>query len=177
MKINLINALEKYQAWDKNEEAMVQDTINYLNGTDDYLGKINPQGHITGSAWIVNPKRNKVLLTHHLKLNIWVQLGGHTELDESVLESAYREGLEESGLTTLKVVSEDIYDVDVHLIPARKQEQAHYHYDIRYIFEADDQVDFVVSDESHDLKWVEIDKISHYSTDRSILRMVEKMEA
>lgn len=177
MKINLINALEKYQAWDKNEEAMVQDTISYLNGTDDYLGKINPEGHITGSAWIVNPKRNKVLLTHHLKLNIWVQLGGHTELDESVLESAYREGLEESGLTTLKVVSEDIYDVDVHLIPARKQEQAHYHYDIRYIFEADDQMDFVVSDESHDLKWVEIDKISHYSTDRSILRMVEKMEA
>ena len=116
-------------------------------------------------------------MTHHLKLNIWIQLGGHTERDESVITSAYREGIEESGLDQLDLITEAIFDVDVHLIPARKKEKAHYHYDIRYIFEADDTMDFIVSDESHDLKWVSINEIDNYSKERSILRMVEKMEA
>jgi 8-oxo-dGTP pyrophosphatase MutT (NUDIX family) len=105
-----------------------------------------------------------------------VQLGGHTELDETVVQSAYREGIEESGLEKLTLLQDSIYDIDVHLIPERKGLKAHYHYDIRYLFEADDQVDFIVSDESHDLKWVALNDIEQYSTDRSILRMVKKME-
>ena len=37
------------------------------------------KGHITGSAWIVNHDNSKVLLTHHRKLNLWLQLGGHAD--------------------------------------------------------------------------------------------------
>jgi len=176
MKRALIDSILDYKAFDNEEEKMKQMVLDYLEGTDDYLGKVNPEGHITGSCWIVNSTKDKVLLTHHLKLNIWVQLGGHTELDETVLESAYREGIEESGFENLKTISNDIYDIDVHLIPERKGTKAHYHYDIRYVFEADDSIPFVVSDESHDLKWVAIKDIEMYSNERSILRMVEKME-
>ncbi|MCH4888041.1 NUDIX domain-containing protein [Acidaminobacter sp. JC074] len=175
MKTELIAALKRYRAFDLQERDMVTKTIEYLKSTDDYLGKVNPKGHITGSAWIVNKTRDKVLLTHHLKLNIWVQLGGHTELDESVESSAYREGIEESGLEYLTLVEEGIYDVDVHLIPKRKSEQAHYHYDIRFIYEADDRGPLKVSDESHDLKWVPVNKIEEYTKERSVIRMIEKM--
>lgn len=176
MKENLLKSIEAYKPIDQDEATMKAMVLKYLASTDDYLGKINPEGHITGSCWIVNPSRDKVLLTHHLKLNIWVQLGGHTELDESVLESAYREGIEESGLASLKILSQDIYDIDVHMIPERKGTKAHYHYDVRYLFEADEKIPFVVSHESHDLKWVDINDIESYSKERSILRMVEKME-
>jgi len=175
LKTELIAALRKYRAFDIEERDMVTRTLDYLKGTEDYLGKVNPKGHITGSAWIVNKTRDKVLLTHHLKLNIWVQLGGHTELDESVESSAYREGIEESGLDFLTLVGEGIYDVDVHLIPERKSQQAHYHYDIRFMYEADDALPLKVSDESHDLKWVAIDDIEKYTKSRSVIRMVEKM--
>ncbi|MBI9012480.1 MAG: NUDIX hydrolase [Clostridiales bacterium] len=177
MKKQLINALKTYQAYDKEEKNMVEKTIEYLEGTDVYLGKINPDGHITGSAWIVNKNKNKALLTHHLKLNIWVQLGGHTELDESVFDSAYREGIEESGLEVLNKINDSIFDVDVHKIPERKGVKAHYHYDVRYIFEADDMIPLIVSDESHDLSWVAFNEIEKYTTERSVIRMVEKMEA
>lgn len=177
MKEALIEALEMYKPIDHQEQMMVRKTIEYLKGTDHYLGKINPKGHITGSAWIVNLNRDKVLLTHHYKLDMWIQLGGHTELNETVCESAYREGLEESGLSSLKLLDKDIFDVDVHLIPARKNEEAHYHYDIRYLFEADDSVELTVSDESHDLSWIPLKQMTNYTKERSVLRMVEKMEA
>jgi len=175
MKLELIAELKRYQAFDLNEREMVTKTINYLEATEDYLGKINSEGHITGSAWIVNQTRDKVLLTHHLKLNLWLQLGGHTELDESVESSAYREGIEESGLEYLTLVKDGIYDVDVHYIPERKKEAAHYHYDIRFLYEADDKIPLKISNESHDLKWVSVDKIDKYTGERSVLRMIEKM--
>jgi len=174
MKEKLIDDLRNYKAIDQDENEMVLRTIDYLENTDDYLGKINPEGHITGSAWIINPDKTKTLLTHHLKLNIWVQLGGHTELDETVLESAYREGIEESGLEELTLLNKEIFDVDVHYIPKRKGIEAHYHYDIRYLFEGNDEVPFVVSDESHDLKWIELKGIDRYTSERSVIRMVEK---
>lgn len=173
-KAALIEALEGYNGIDQNESEMVERTCTFLKEFDVYQGKSNLKGHITGSSWIVNKDRSKVLLTHHYKLNIWVQLGGHSDEGETIFESAFREGVEESGLT-LTPIHHDIYDVDVHLIPERKGIPAHYHHDIRYLFEADENENIDVSNESHDVKWVAIKDIENYSKDRSILRMVEKM--
>lgn len=39
----------------------------------------------------------KILLIHHRKLNKWLPLGGHIELDEDPEQAALREGREESG--------------------------------------------------------------------------------
>jgi 8-oxo-dGTP pyrophosphatase MutT (NUDIX family) len=41
---------------------------------------------------------DKVLLIHHRKLNKWLPLGGHIELDEDPEQAALRETKEESGL-------------------------------------------------------------------------------
>jgi len=40
----------------------------------------------------------KVLLVHHRKLNKWLPIGGHIELDENPEQAALREAFEESGL-------------------------------------------------------------------------------
>lgn len=176
MKKKLIEDLKKYQTSYEDERRMVEQTIMYLEENEVFLGKSNTVGHITGSAWILNSKRNKALLTHHFKLDMWVQLGGHTEEEETVYESACREGIEESGLRALSPVHTEIFDVDVHLIPERKSQPAHYHYDIRYVFEADDQEKIAVSNESHDVCWVSLEQINDYTNARSVLRMVEKTE-
>jgi 8-oxo-dGTP pyrophosphatase MutT (NUDIX family) len=42
--------------------------------------------------------RGKVLLVHHRKLNKWLPIGGHIELDEDPEQAAIREAKEESGL-------------------------------------------------------------------------------
>ena len=42
-------------------------------------------GHITGSAWVVDPAGSRVLLTHHRKLGKWLQLGGHSDGEPDTL--------------------------------------------------------------------------------------------
>jgi 8-oxo-dGTP pyrophosphatase MutT (NUDIX family) len=173
-KQELIKLLVNYNTSYKEEEEYKKQMLEYLHSNEVFLGKGNKQGHITGSSWIVSTDRKKVLLTYHRKLNKWLQLGGHTEEGEDILEAALREAKEESGLLNIRAVSKEIFDLDVHMIPARKDEKEHFHYDIRFIFEADDEDSLQISSESKDLKWVPLEQVINYSATRSILRMVEK---
>lgn len=134
-------------------------------------------GHVTGSAWVVDPHRTCVLLTHHAKLNKWLQPGGHADGDPDILRVALREAREETGLRSLRAVSETIFDVDVHEIPARGPESAHVHYDIRFLLEADRAEPLTISTESHELAWVTLHEVDKLNTDRSVLRMVARIGA
>ena len=131
-------------------------------------------GHITGSAWILNAAGTHTLLTHHRKLDRWLQLGGHVDGDPDVLAGAEREAHEESGIDSLEAVSPEIFDLDIHPIPARGDEPEHLHYDARFLFRSTHNEDYVLSDESHELAWVPLEKIEDYSHEESISRMVRK---
>lgn len=131
-------------------------------------------GHITGSAWIVNPNRDRFLLTFHSKLNLWLQLGGHADGNPDILAVAGREAQEESGLSNIRCLSPEIFDLDIHRIPEHKGVAEHYHYDVRFLFEADDAQELVISDESHDLRWMRGDEIRQLTQEESILRMLRK---
>ena len=129
-------------------------------------------GHVTGSAWVVSPDRQEVLLTHHKKLNIWVQLGGHSDGNPDPMAVATTEAVEESGLE-VRILSSRAFDLDIHLIPARKNDPQHYHYDVRFAFQAASRA-FHVSNESHALAWVPITELATYTTEASMLRMQRK---
>ena len=80
----------------RNDEH-AQKTLVFLDQNDNFWQKDNTAGHITASAWIVNVARNKTLLTHHLKLDKWFQLGGHIESDDTdIFAACLREAKEES---------------------------------------------------------------------------------
>ena len=169
----LLDKLEAHTAHDDEEQEMLQRIIQFVNDHEDCFKRELSVGHITGSAWIINRERTHVLLTHHKKLDRWLQLGGHSDGDANTLNVALKEGREESGLDVTPI-SKDIFDVDVHLIPARKQDPEHYHYDVRFLLEADSNQPFVVSEESHDLAWVALEDLPNLVDERSMLRMLEK---
>ncbi|HTW83028.1 MAG TPA: NUDIX hydrolase [Candidatus Sulfotelmatobacter sp.] len=131
-------------------------------------------GHVTASAWIVDPRRTRTLLTHHRKLGKWLQLGGHVDGESDLRRAARREATEESGLADLRFALAGIYDVDVHAIPARGAEPAHEHFDVRFAFEADPAAPLIVSAESKDLAWVPLDALARYGVDESVLRLARK---
>jgi len=110
--------------------------------------------HLTASALIADSTRSRVLLCHHRKLDKWLQLGGHADGSWDLAAAALREAGEESGLTDLKATTETPVDLDIHLIPARKDEPEHWHYDVRYVFIAPHPEKIQVSPESLSLKWV-----------------------
>jgi 8-oxo-dGTP pyrophosphatase MutT (NUDIX family) len=159
---------------DPHEAAMTAETIHFVDTEAECLLRTCAPGHLTGSAWIVSPDRSRVLLTHHLKLDKWLQLGGHADGDGDLLAVAEREAREESGLASVREVSREIFDVDRHWIPARKSEPGHFHYDLRFLFEADPQERLAISSESKDLAWVELARVAALNPEESMARMVRK---
>lgn len=151
--------------------------LNYLQTNEDFWQRTNVKGHITASSWVLNFDRTKALLTHHIGLDKWFQLGGHIEpSDTNILVAAERELHEESGLTHFQIISSEIFDIDVHEIPLNKKGvPAHFHYDIRILIEADDYEEIICQiEESNEITWVELDKINKKTEEWSVLRMVKK---
>ena len=163
------------RAADAHEAAMVAETIRFVEAEPECLWRSCAPGHLTGSAWIVDTARERTLLTHHLKLEKWLQLGGHADGDGDLLAVALREGAEESGLTRLRAVSAEIFDVDRHWIPARKADPAHWHYDVRFMIEADPSEPLVrAANESKELAWVPVAEVTRLNPEESMARMVRK---
>ena len=170
----LIDLLSAYKPFDTDDAISYDEMVKFVTSSSNVFGNENPLGHITASAWILSKDHSMVLLTHHKKLNRWLQLGGHTEPDEYIRESAMREALEESGLKHLKLVEDRIFDIDVHMIPERGLIKQHLHYDVRFLFVVNDDQAFIISDESNDLKWIPLEALSTFTAEPSIMRMLEK---
>ncbi len=175
MKKLTIDLLNNVIPYGTVESEMIQRTIAFINSHDNPMNQKLEVGHLTGSSWIVNRERTKALFTHHTKLGMWLQLGGHAEKsDATIRHAAIREAQEESGLQSIKLLNDQVLSIDVHLIPERKGFPAHHHYDIQFLFEADEGESLSVSAESKDLKWIAFDDVSKYNEELSIRRMLEK---
>ncbi len=171
----LLRQLRSYVPADPYERSLRDRIISFVEQHPDCFERSLAIGHITASALILNHDRTRTLLTHHHKLEKWLQLGGHADGDPDPLAVALREAEEESGLADIRPVSPEIFDVDVHPIPARKSEPEHVHYDIRYLFTADDTLPLSITTESKDLAWIPLSEIRTYTVEESILRMVRKV--
>lgn len=172
----LLELLGRYRPIDDADRMRCERIAEFIKTTPRCFERGNLEGHITGSAWVVDKSRERVLLTHHKKLGKWLQLGGHADGNPDVMDVAMREAREESGLTDLRALSPEIFDVDVHPIPQHGAEPAHIHYDVRFIFQTVEPDRFVMSSESDELAWVEMKKISNFSQEESMLRMAKKGE-
>lgn len=140
-------------------------------------------GHFTASAWVATPDGAAVLLTHHKKLDKWLQMGGHADGESDLPAVAVREAYEESGAENLRpallgdagIAPEwRIFDLDIHDIPRFNTTPPHQHFDVRFAYCAPGQFDPVISHESHDLQWVPLAELHRYTRERSMTRMADK---
>jgi 8-oxo-dGTP pyrophosphatase MutT (NUDIX family) len=177
-----IHALDAHTSHDFEEEKHRGEMLRFVaSHRDNWWKRATVEGHVTGSAWILNRARTRALLLHHVKLDLWVQPGGHLDdSDASPQTGAMREAREETGIADLEFAGESLFDVDIHAIPARAArsahtaiEPAHLHYDVRYlIIAADERV--TISEESLGAKWMLLEDLALPSMERSIARMAEK---
>jgi len=170
---SIVRMMQSYETDFKEEQKFITRFLELLSQENSFQRTHLP-GHITGSAWIINPERTKTLLVHHAKLNKWVQPGGHADGDENILNVALREAEEETGLKNLRPLT-DIFDLDIHIIPERKDFREHFHYDIRFLVSGNEQDSIIVSEESHDVKWINLSALEDFTVERSVLRMRDKL--
>jgi 8-oxo-dGTP pyrophosphatase MutT (NUDIX family) len=176
-RASLLDELRAYVPADAREAAMRARLVAFVAAQPDAFERALAVGHVTASAWIVDPARTRALLAHHRKLGKWLQLGGHVDGDPDVRAAALREAREESGLTSLRFASDAIYDLDVHAIPARPGEPAHEHYDVRFALEADPAEPLAANAESRARAGFARAGRPAYGADESVLRLARKTGA
>lgn len=154
------------------EQATDQERIlRFLDAHPDALLRTCLSGHLTASCLLLDDSRERVLLHHHQKLDLWLQFGGHADGEGDLAAVAQRELLEESGITPAHFAAEP-FDLDIHPIPARKQEPAHEHLDVRYLAIASPGAHFIRSSESKALGWFTAPDALAMGLDPSLMRMV-----
>jgi 8-oxo-dGTP pyrophosphatase MutT (NUDIX family) len=155
---------------DQADEA--DEFLDFLQSADAVFERAHVPGHFTGSAWVVSRDAHRVLLTHHRKLGLWLQPGGHADGEIDLAQVALREAQEETGVVGLHLQDGVIFDLDRHRIPARGDEPEHWHYDVRFVVRCASHESFVVSEESHALAWREMaDVAADQRADHSVRRM------
>ncbi len=169
----LLSRLSDYAVLFPDEQNTTRAFIQFVAGSVHCFHRSNLYGHVTGSVWLLSPDRHHVLLTHHKKLNTWVQPGGHADGDGCISRVALTEVHEESGISKIELLSESIFDIDIHPIPRIGDVPEHLHFDVRYLCVAGN-TRYVVSEESHDLAWAPITGISEFTGDASVIRMADK---
>ena len=181
---NLLFAVASYiEAFPSPEAQEVSDLlIKQISQSQDLRDRKNFEAHLSSKTFIFNVDFSKVLLLHHKGLNRWLQPGGHTDPeDNSMVEGAMREGIEETGITNLiyypmNVQNPEVpFNLDIHSIPAnlKKNEPAHLHYGFGYVFVAPSEDLSIDLTESNDAKWISFEEFEQMEKYQIITRKVK----
>jgi 8-oxo-dGTP pyrophosphatase MutT (NUDIX family) len=128
------------------------DVVAFARRHADAAHRTNLEGHLTGSALVVDAAGERTLLMLHRKLGRWFQPGGHADGDTNLPGVALREAQEETGIEDLAVLVPAI-DVDVHRVEPPR-EAPHLHLDTRYLVLAPEGAREEANEESLALRWV-----------------------
>ncbi|MQY34880.1 hypothetical protein SRB17_28520 [Streptomyces sp. RB17] len=155
----------------EDQEELRQAYLDHLAAHPDGMWKACEDGHITASALVIDPARERVLLTLHKKMRMWLQMGGHCEpADATLADSALREATEESGIAGLVLLPGGPVRLDRHHTPCA------WHLDVQYAAVAPGGAVEAISDESLDLRWFGYGEVAEVA-DESVVRLLEATRA
>lgn len=185
--MTLLKQIQKYRPYNEQEEKDKKVFINYLTSFDNSLDRENEYGHICSSAFVLNEKRDKILMIHHNIYNSWGWLGGHADGDSDLLHVAIKEVKEESGIVSVKPISKEIFIIDTLPVQGHTKRgeyvPAHVHLSVAYLLEGNETEKLHVREEENSgVKWVPIVKMSSlsdepfmkYVYDKAIKKMEEQ---
>ena len=139
--MNLTQQLTQYRPWNEQEETDRRELLRQLESGEDLYTRSNAAAHLTASAWVVSPDRQQVLMAYHNLYDSWAWLGGHADGERDLLAVALREVREESGLTDVRPITEDIYSLEILSVDGHEKHgryvSSHLHLNVTYLLEAD----------------------------------------
>ncbi|MFI5854376.1 NUDIX hydrolase [Streptomyces parvulus] len=151
----------------QGQDELRQVYLDHLAAHPDGMWKACGAGHVTASALVVDLSRERVLLTLHKKMRMWLQMGGHCEPGDGTLaRAALREATEESGIDGLTLAPGGPVRLDRHHTPCA------WHLDVQYAALAPAGAVEAISDESLDLRWFPYAEVSAVA-DESVVRLLE----
>ena len=162
--------IARYEPFNEQEERDKDVILRFLEENDDAFLRENLIAHMTASAWVVNPKRDRVLMVYHRIYDSWSWTGGHADGEEDLLAVALREVTEETGVTHVRPVSKDIFSLETVTVEGHEKRgeyvPSHLHLNLTYLLEADDTEALrVCEDENKGVAWFGLDEALRASTE------------
>ena len=175
-----IQDIKKYIPVNEQESKDKEIIIDFINKNKDVLTRENEVAHLTSSGFIVNKNRDKVLMIHHNIYNSWGWTGGHADGDSDLLEVAIKEAKEETGITNVKPIIDDICCIDILTVKGHikkgKYVAPHLHLSVAYVLEADETEEVKVKeDENSGVKWVDIDRVLELTDEEHMKDVYSKL--
>ncbi len=187
MKDCIYKIIKDYLKIFPDEEKKLSLFIEYLNEHDDteVIDWNNFDGHITTSGFLYAFKEKKFLVMYHKDIKMYLYPGGHMDNDDnSTLDAAKREVIEETGLSefnTLNICNDNElvpFDINIHLTRynERLNLPSHYHFDFRYLFTID-QISTIKMDldEHSSYKWISEDELAKEPHYGSVMKKIKKI--
>ena len=175
--MNWIDDIKNYVPYNEQEKKDKELILNAISNYNNILDRECSIAHITSSGYIVNKSRTKVLMIYHKLYNSWAWTGGHADGDCDLLHVAIKEAQEETGLTNVTAVTNDILGLDVlnvngH-IKNNKYVSSHLHLSVAYLLEANEDDELIVNEEeTNGVQWIPIDKLDTYCSEPYIIESV-----
>ena len=164
------------------EQAQQQEMILWYLGRnrEDVLTRENLAAHLTSSAMILNPRRDKALMVYHNIYQSWSWTGGHADGDGDLLAVALREAREETAVQRVSPVLERPLSAEILTVPAHWKRgayvAAHLHLNVTYLLEADDRQPLAVKpDENSGVRWFPLDEAVAASTEPEMRIVYQKL--
>lgn len=160
--MNLRQEIENYIPFNEQEKKDKEQFLRFIDTFDDVLTRDNIFGHFSASAFLVNKKRNKMVVVYHIINDGWIYPGGHADGDDNLLSVAVREVEEETGLKA-KILDENIYAIQSAPVKGHiksgKYVSSHIHFDVLYLMEDDDRIPLKYKEnESKGVKWISFEE-------------------
>lgn len=166
--------LAEWTAPTPEEEVLRKEFLEHLDTYPDAMWRSCAPGHLTATTAVLSHDGGKVLLTLHAKAGMWLPMGGHCEsTDRSVAAAALREAVEESGIPGLRMLPGPLA-LDRHRVWCHPPHS--WHLDLEYGAVAPPGAEFVISDESLDLRWFPVEEIPELS-DEATRRLAARARA
>ena len=170
MKEQLINQVQNLTPVNEQEETDRKTILAFLESGDDISVRQNLVAHLTASAWVVTPDRQKVLMAYHKLYDSWAWLGGHADGNWDLFAVAEKEAKEESGIEQLHLISKNPVSLEVLTVAGHEKKgkyvPCHLHLNLTYLFEAEeDQSLHIKADENSSVAWIPVEEIPEKSSE------------
>ena len=162
-RAELSEAIGAFRPENEQEEADKKGILAFLAANENAFTRDNIIAHMTASAWVVNHDRTKVLMVYHKIYDSWSWTGGHADGEENLLAVALREVTEETGVSSVTPVSDDIFSLEILTVDGHEKHgsyvPSHLHMNVTYLLEADEEEPLTVcEDENKGVAWFGLDE-------------------
>lgn len=162
--------IARYAPFNEQEERDKAVILDFMDRHGDAFLRSNLTAHMTASAWVVNAARDRVLMVYHKIYDSWSWTGGHADGEEDLLSVAIREVREETGVQSVRPVSEEIYSLEILTVDGHEKRgeyvPSHLHLNVTYLLEADEHEALRICEaENSGVRWFTLDGALQASTE------------